>query len=258
MESFELQEELERFTTRFSDRVTHAAGRLERSRRPEVSEEALRKNLRYVSAAMEIATGLAPEVNLLDMIAFVHLSRTVLDEHWVPEVFGAEGAELSGEFANAERELAEIAARALSAAQRDQVIAVADSWLEANPGLTRVEGVRLADFSAEAGTAAANRAGQARGLLASVKTATRTANQAMVLSERALFLFHRLPFLWRLQARLAAREMLRDGIAQLTVGPTAPVARLSQLARRGLLAAGVLGTVGAALWVRRSRRGARC
>jgi len=254
MESFELQEELERFTTRFSDRVTQATATLERSERAEVRDEALRKNLRYVSSAMEIATGLAPEINLLDMIAFVHLCRTVLDRHWVPELYGAEGAELSEAFASAERELSGIGARALSTEQHDQVIGLADSWLEANPGLTRVEGVRLADFSAEAGTAAASRAGKARGLLASVKTATRTANQAMVLSERGLWLVHRLPFLWRLQARVAAREILDDALEQLTEGPSSPVARLARLARRGLLVAGLAGTVGAVLWFRRSRR----
>lgn len=254
MEPFELQEELERFTTRFSDRVTQATARLERSERRDVRDEALRKNLRYVSSAMEIATGLAPEINLLDMIAFVHLSRTVLDRHWVPELYGAEGAELSEAFASSERELADIGARALSAGQRDQVIGLADSWLEANPGLTRVEGVRLADFSAEAGSAAASRAGRARGLLASVKTATRTANQAMVLSERGLFLVHRLPFLWRLQVRLATREILNTALVQLTEGPTSPVARLARLARRGLVVAGVIGVLGTVLWFRRSRR----
>jgi hypothetical protein len=139
---------------------------------------------------------------------------------------------------------------------------MADSWLAANPGLTRVDGVRLADFSAEAGSAAAARAGQARGLLASVKAATRTANQAMVLSERGLFLFHRLPFLWRLQARLAMREILRDALETFAERTAEPAARIARLTRRGLLVAGVVGavgTVGTALWLStRSRRTRGC
>lgn len=248
MDSFELQEELERFTTRFSDSVSQATSALERSERPEVSEEALRKSLRYISSALEIASGLAPGVNLLDMIAFVHLCRSVLETHMLD---GEGSAELSRAFATAESELAEIASRALAPNQYAQVIAVADSWLGANPEHTHVEGVRLADFSAEAGSAAAGRAAQARGLLGSVKTATHTANQAMVLGERALFLLHRMPFLWRLQARLAVREMVRDTLAQLTVGPTAPIARIAHMARRGLLVAGALVTVGAVMWLRR-------
>lgn len=240
MDSFELQEELERFTTRFCDRVTHAAAVLELSEREEARDAGLRQALRYVSSAMEIATGLAPQVNLLDMITFVHLSRSMADRYWLPEVYGSDGVELSQALADAERELTDLAIRELGEGAYDQVVALADGWLAANPGSTRVEGVRLADFSAEAGAAASARASQARGLLASVKTATRTANQAMVLSERGLFLFHRLPFLWRLQARLAAREMLRDAleiIAQRT-------ARFMRLARRALLAGGAVATAG--------------
>jgi hypothetical protein len=255
MESFEVQEQLERFTTRFTDRITQATEALERSVRPDVREEALRKCMRYISSAMEIATGLSPEINLLDMITFVHLCRSVLDRHWVPQLYGREGAELAEVFASSEEELTVIARQALGEDKRDQVVRIADSWLAANPGMTRVEGVRLADFSEEAGAAAASRAGQAKGLLASVRTATQTANQAMVLSERALFLLHRMPSVWRLQARLAAREMLRDAVEQLYERPEAPVAKLtrevSQWVRRGVAIAGVAAALGTFMWLRR-------
>src|SRR5262245_42986275 len=68
---FELQQELQRFTTQFADRITQATDVLEQSPRAEVRDEALRKNLLYVSSAMEIATGPFPEVSLLDMIVFI-------------------------------------------------------------------------------------------------------------------------------------------------------------------------------------------
>lgn len=154
---------------------------------------------------------------------FVHLSRTVLEKHWIPDLYGQEGAGLAEVFAKTEGELSEITARALSPQQREELAAMVDAWLAENPAQVRVEGVRLADFAAAAGSAAAGRAGRAKGLLSSVKEAARTANQAMMLSERALFLVHRLPFLWRLQLRLGAREVLADAITQLS----------GRLARRG-------------------------
>src|SRR5262245_14471718 len=188
---YELQEEIERFTTRFTDRITQAAATLESNAREEVRDQALAKNLRYVSSAMEIATGLAPEINLLDMFVFVRLSRSVLEKHWIPELYGPDGAELSDAFAKADLEITDIAHHELQTEQYDQREALVQSWLAENPAQTVVEGVRLADFSSMAGAAASQRAGQARGLLGSVKTATQTANQAMLLSERGLFLFHR-------------------------------------------------------------------
>ena len=255
---FELQQQLQRFSTLFADRVTQATEYLERSPRAQVRDEALRKNLRYVSSAMEIAAGPFSEVNLLDMIVFIRLSRAALDTHWIPELYGEEGADLSELFARSEEELSELAAKALTPSQRQQLSSIVDAWLRENPSQVRVEGIRLTDFSAQAGSAAAETIGRARGLLASVTTATRAANQALLLSERALFLFHRMPFLWRLQARLAARETLRDAATQLADGPDAPLGQLmhsaQRLARRCLLYAALFTGTGAVVWWLRSSR----
>ncbi len=247
----ELQQELQRFVTQFTDRITQATATLERSLRPSIRDEALEKNLLYVSSAMEIATGPTAEINLLDMIVFVRLSRTVLERHWIPELYGEEGADLVEVFARSERELWSVAERAMSPEQREQLAALIEAWLAENRAQVRVEGVRLADFSAAAG-AASERALQARGLLSSVKKATQAANLALLLSERVLFLFNRMPFLWRLQARLGAREMLGDAVAQLSEGPQAPITRLTgqaqHLMRRGLTYVALLGGGGMLLW----------
>jgi len=78
----ELQQELQRFATQFTDRITQATEALEESsHRAEVRHEALRKNLRYIAAALEIATGPTAAINLVDMIVFVRLSRAVLERH---------------------------------------------------------------------------------------------------------------------------------------------------------------------------------
>jgi hypothetical protein len=254
---FELQQEVQRFTTEFTDRIVQATEALEGSSRPDVRAQALRKNLAYISSAMEIASGPLAEINLLDMIVFVRLSESALHRHWIPELYGDEGAELAEVFARSEQTLAELAARALSPDQRQQLANVVDEWLAQNPNQLRVEGIRLSDFAHEAGSVAAQRAARAKGLLSSVKVATRTADQALLLSERLLFLLHRVPSLWRFQARLGAREMLSDAVVELAEGPHAPLVRVKRVARRGLVLAGLLGGAGLLLSWLNSMFGAR-
>ncbi len=247
----ELQHEIQRFTSRFVDRITQGAENLQESSRSAVRDQAMQKNLLYASSAMEIATGPSAAVNLLDLVVFVHLCRAVLERHWIPSLYGDAGHELAHAFERSEQELSEIAQRALGTDGYEQLLGIVDAWLADNPRQTRVEGIRLADFSAAAGTAAASRAVQARGLLSSVKVASEEANQAMVIAERGIFLLHRMPFLWRLQVRLGAREIMDDTLTRITTGSGAMmVARVARTAGyAALLGAATLGL----FWVR-SRR----
>jgi hypothetical protein len=249
-----LQQEMQRFATQLTDRITQATETLEESsHRPEVRHEALRKNLRYIAAALEIATGPFAEINLVDMIVFVRLARAVLERHWIPALYGEDGSELAQIFAKSDAELAAVAEKALSFAQRRELDEIIDAWLAANPDQFRVEGIRFSDFAQAAGVAS-ERAMEVRGLLSSVKTATRTASQALLLSERVLFLVNRMPSLWRLQARLGAREMLSDAVTELSQGPEAPIAKLRGRARH-FLRTGVatvalcVGAVTAVWWI---------
>jgi hypothetical protein len=245
----ELQQEMQRFATQFTDRITQATEALEESsRRQIVRDEALRKNLRYIAAAMEIATGPIAEINLVDMIVFVRLSRAALERHWIPELYGDEGAELAEIFARSDAELAAVAEHALGFNQRQELAHLIEAWLAENPDQFRVEGIRFSDFSAAAG----ERALEVKGFLASMKTATRAANQALLLSERVLFLINRMPSLWRLQARLGAREMLGDAMTQMSEGPEAPIPKLRgqarHLVRSGMAYVAVLAGAVMVLW----------
>ena len=244
MNEHELTQELQRFTTRFTDRVAQAVEVLEHSPSQEVRDEALRKTLGYISSAIEIATGPYAEIDLLDMVVFVRLCRTVLDKHWIPTLYGEDGRELSEAFARSEAEITDIAQRALGALRSEHVASLVDAWLADNPAQVRVEGIRLADFASGAARAAADRMLEARGILSSAKTATEAANEAMLLAERALFLLHRMPSVWRVHARLAARDILGDSLG-----------RVVRIARSGALAAAALGAGGLVAWRLTQRRG---
>jgi hypothetical protein len=236
----ELQHELQRFATRFIERVTQCADALQRSSRAAIREEALRKNLLYASSAMEIATGPSAAVNLLDMFVFLHLSRNVLEHHWIPSLYGAAGGELDDAFETSEEELRQITIRALGDGGFAKLTDIVDTWIAENPGAIRVENMRLSDFAAAAGAATSARALEAKGLLSGMKVATEAANQAMVIAERGLFLLHRMPYVLRLHARLAVRESVDDALARIKTGDEVPA--LMQVAKRGA----VLGLLGIA------------
>src|SRR5262249_7246549 len=169
-------------------------------------------------------------VNLLDMLVFVRLSREVVEEYWVPEVYGTGGEELQHAYRKSEEELWTIADKVMDEPKKRDLMELIDQWRSANPGQNRVEGLRLGDFAAAAGEAARARAARAKGLLSSVRSATQAADQALLLAERARFLVHRMPFLIRLQTRLAAREILSDTVSHLrtvvaSAVPGAPLVR---------------------------------
>lgn len=221
VEELELQQELQRFVSQFAARVVQATEALQQCPYRFVRNEALKKTLVYLSSATEVVTGPSPTVSLLDMVVLIRLSRAVLEAHWIPNLYRDEGAELVDAFARSEEELTSLVRRTLKDAERAQLDSLIEAWLAENPAQVRVENIRLGDFAAIAGGAAAERARRASGLLSSLKTAARSANQALLLAERGFYLVHRLPFLWRLQARVGAREILDDVIARFTRGPPA-------------------------------------
>lgn len=243
----ELQQEIQRFATRFVDRITQASEVLQGSSQVGVRDEALRKGLLYASSALEIATGPAAAVDLLDMFVFVRLCRSVLDRHWIPVLYGNDGAELSKAFATSDEEITQLVERTLTSDVRAQLEDIIETWRAANPRQVRVEGMRLSDFSTVAGNAAAGRAVQASGLLSSMKTASHVANEAMRVAERGIFLAQRLPSLWRLQVRLGVREVLAD--TKTTALPS--VATLARVAKRSaVVAIALIGAIGLMRWTR--------
>lgn len=224
MKQLELQQSLQRFASRFTDRIGQALEALDRSQAPLRREQVLRRALSYGSSVLEIATGPTPALNLLDMFVFVRLCRDVLERHWMREL-GEEGLELEDAFARSDDQITELANQALGRDAVDQLATLVDEWLLENPHQTRVEGIRLADFAETAGAAVDARSREVRGLLASVKS---TATDALQLAERMLFLVHRLPSMWRMQVRLALHEVVSDVFHVVRK----PMSRLTQLVRR--------------------------
>lgn len=211
----ELQQSLQRVAGQFIDSMTQALGELGRAAPSRESDAALRANALYASSALDIATGPLPEVNLLDMLVFVRLSREVFETHWMPELYGERGRAALDVFRTAEDDLWRIASRVLSPEQRATLEELIEDWRRDNPDQFRVEGVRLLDFAQRAGRVETDRAKAASGILSSVKSATQVADQALLIAERGMFLAHRMPFLLRIHARIVSRDIVSDAVAKL-------------------------------------------
>jgi hypothetical protein len=211
----ELRDSIERFTGQFLDRVGDAMRALEVRNSPELMQLALRQETVYASSALDIATGPLPEVNLLDMLVFVTLSRWALERHWVPAVFGERAQPLVAAFASAEQTLTEMSETILDPAQSGQLAEFIQAWKDSHAEQVRVEWVRFQDFSSHSGQVARDQERRAAGLLGSVRSAAQTADQAVGLAERGLFLANRLPSLIRMQARLGAMETIDDSMRRL-------------------------------------------
>jgi hypothetical protein len=212
---FEMQQAIERFTGDFLDNIVGALEPLERSGRVELRREALRRVLVYASSALDITSGPLPEVNVLDMVVFIRLSKASIERHWVPEVFGSEANALLVAFAESEDRAWQLASKILDVSQRAKLAQLIEAWERVNPGQVRVEMIRFDEFSARAGKVAEELQEKAAGLLGTAKEATLAVDRGLLLAERAMFLAHRLPFLMRLQARVGAGELVADSLGQL-------------------------------------------
>lgn len=230
MQQAELQHELQRFSGQFIDHLTQAMEPLLRSHEPRVRDAAMRRELNYIVATFDIVSAPAPEVNLLDFLLFARLSRLALERYWIPRYFGQLGQPAVAPFLWLEDELWMCAARVVGPMGKNDFEEIVQEWLTEHPDLVRVEAVRLSEFSAHKSEGAK----KARGLLAGLKSATRAADHALLLGDRAMFLATRMPFVIRMQARLGAQEIVDDTLKRLSPRRLIPALGAGALVASGL------------------------
>ncbi len=115
----QLRLSLMRFADRFAQAVSHASDRIEReAETPDLRLAALEGKLAYVTSALDIAVGPYPFVNLMDMVAFVTLSRIQIEKYWIPNVYGASGEELLEVFRRHESEIWSLSNQVLTPEQQ--------------------------------------------------------------------------------------------------------------------------------------------
>ena len=142
----------------------------------------------------------------------------------------------------------QVARTLLTPDEEDKLRKVIQEWKEENPEVTLVATVRLPSFSAVTAQQGSSRAeASARGLFSDVHKGVKAADMARLLGERALFAAQRLPFLARLQATIAVREVVQEMAGKLPAYGAAiadaAAARVAEHARR-VVVTGALATAG--------------
>ena len=210
----ELQEDIQRFYTRFTERTLEALlnqGFDDAEKR----KKALTEYLLYDSEALKIATGPFPVINLLDMLTFIKLNRIVIRDYWLPKVWKEEGRILLRSFIRSERDIEEVALKIITEKNLRDVNELVRNWRKDNPHLNRVEKIRLADFATYAGKTGKQMQEARKGFSLSsfvldTRGAVQAADQMVLVANRGVFLAQNMPLLIRLQGRLGIQEILDD------------------------------------------------
>ncbi len=198
----ELRHEIMRFAGRSAERVDDAYFKLEEHfKTPKARRAALENSSAYVTSALDIAIGPNPEVNMLDMVVFVTLTRIVVEEYWVPKVFGDEAKILVEVFRNNEAEIWSIAGKVLTPQQQQELRDLIRQWRDRDPDRVYVEAARFGDFAWFMGESELAKAQEGGGFLG-IKGVTREVSEARMLAERAMFYAQRVPWIVRSMVRL--------------------------------------------------------
>jgi hypothetical protein len=233
----ELQQDLQRFQGRFSARLGEALGPLEHDPAPAMRRAALDLQLRLASSALDIAVGPDSEANLLDMVALVDLSGEVARSHPAIAALAERGQPLSQALQRSSEEIWQIARKVLSGPEEQQLRRIIQRWKTDNPEQVRVESVRLSAFANPQAAGFDTLSGETSGLLAGVKKAVQSADQARLLADRALFTAQRLPFLLRMHLRVGSQQLIDDVLAEVL--PSLLAAR--RVLKGMLMASGIVG-----------------
>ncbi len=160
---------------------------------------------RFVTAAMMIASDPDPAAALLDMLFMVSLQDIVVREYWVPNIFPEHGQTLQNELNKATEYIWRLADPYLADDQEEIIHGMIKEWREQHPEQVYVSFIRFLDIPRESKLASEE---SGRGIMASVRSVSKTADQALMFGERALFLAKRTPFLARWQAETLLYELL--------------------------------------------------
>jgi len=180
--------------------------------------------LHIARAVQGIATSPNPEVALLDMVVFASLHRRVFEDAWAREVFGEERERFVDAMRRLEDEIWGVAARYLTDEEQFELRRLVTEWRREHPEMRYVFYIRFADFAE--GRQESKLAQKARkgGFLVNLSDATRAADEAVLLGERALQMTQHMPLLvsweieslfYRLAASIEAQQAL-DQSAELT------------------------------------------
>lgn len=212
----QMQEDIQRFYTRFTERIVeaiHNDGIV-----TEYSQDALKEYTLYDSEALKIATSPFPTVNLLDMIVFIKLNKTVIKSYWIPKGLGA-GEKLLVAFEESEKDISQISQKLLTQDELNEVDYLVQEWVRDNPTKFRVEKIRFANFSKFAKDLEHRKSFSLSKIFVNTDNVVNAADQMILMANRGIFLAQQMPFILRLQSRIGVQEVIQDSITSMQSAP---------------------------------------
>lgn len=161
-----------------------------------------------VGAALDIAVGPNPAVNLLDLLVMVSLQTWSFKTHWVPAGIGDAGIPTVDRLKHAEAELWAAAKKVLSKDQMHTLRKLINAWISQNSDRTVVSLVRFAEFVDERRMSSLSLRGKAQGLLKELSEASAAVDDVRLMGERLLWFAGRYPDLLGEQTELTAYRLL--------------------------------------------------
>jgi hypothetical protein len=208
----EVQQTVLRFADEFAVQLILDADRLKRGTNPLAPAEVLRLKITLASEIFTLSSGPNPVANLLDMTAFVSITRASLEEYWVPKVFGESAQPMLDNCRDAEKKIWRLVGEVIKPEQREELRAAIETWLRQNPQRDSVPAARAFGFTARVGESfRADPMAPASVFnllridpLSGLDPATREIEQTRLFAERALHVAHWMPTLLRWQIELTS------------------------------------------------------
>jgi hypothetical protein len=246
--------EIDQLTNAFADRYATTVGSActritVQNPSPIARKAAADFKLIGATAMYDIVTEADPYSQLLDATVVVTLQSMVwIDEGRADLVFGDQADQLVSALRALRVDIWNIAAKAMTQKQLDELANLIWDWRRQNPNIDTVAFVRFGDFAEGRAKQALVDAKNNGGLLASLDDTNAKVDQALVLSERIFYVAKRAPILasWQLESVFAGAAALpevqgtiktKDDLAKSADRAIAVVeqipAKIDDLARRG-------------------------
>ena len=203
----ELQLKVMRYADEYSGALVDPLGRFTSvARSPEERLTAQNWRLSQSTSAYTVASGPNPVINALDMIVLASLSRMVLEDQWVNQLYGERAVPLLNIHRDLEGRSWALVEGVLNFEEVTQLRAIIEEWRALHPQIRAVAQIRFADFAAIARSTPqhASHGASLFGLIGldpmrSIDPAVREIEQTRVLAERTIFYLQRAPNLLDMQ-----------------------------------------------------------
>ncbi|MBP6107468.1 MAG: hypothetical protein V9E93_08705 [Steroidobacteraceae bacterium] len=211
----QLQLSVMRFADEYTARITERVGAFQQSTVDPGERLAAQSWLvSQATSAFTIATGPNPELNAIDMLVFATLSRMVIEDRWVGELYGPRAEGLLAAHKTLESRVWDFAPMLLSEAQAMELRSGIEAWHRKNPVGRAVPFIHLEDFAfaigaTQTGATSSSSIFSFLGIdpLSNLDPAVRELAQTRQLAERAVYYGQRAPKLISMEAQRLAFEM---------------------------------------------------